>query len=126
MTGHLFYSQDKKWCYQISVIDYLQTYDRSKKMEVLAKRVFKNVNVKKLSAVPPDPYGARFIEFMKNSVFEKPMDRDSDNVLKRMISQAIFEQFRKINKLQLTAMGKKIMSQDHDKEETITNKENKN
>jgi len=70
----MFYSQDRKWLYQISVIDYLQTFDRGKKMEVLAKRVFKNVDPTRLSAVPSDPYGNRFVEFMKNSVFEKPLE----------------------------------------------------
>ena len=41
----------------------------SKKLEVVAKRVFKNADKKKLSAVSPDKYGQRFIQFMKNSVF---------------------------------------------------------
>lgn len=40
----LFMSNDQKWIYQISVIDYLQTFDRSKKNEVLAKKIFKNVD----------------------------------------------------------------------------------
>ena len=27
LTGNLYMSGDKKWCYQIGVIDYLQTYN---------------------------------------------------------------------------------------------------
>ena len=65
-----FYSADGKWCYQISIIDYLQTFDASKKREVLAKKLFKNADPKRLSATPPDPYGSRFIKFMKE-VFEQ-------------------------------------------------------
>ena len=41
-------------------------------MEVLAKRVFKKANPKKLSAVEPDFYAERFFDFMKNEVFETP------------------------------------------------------
>ena len=37
----------------------------------MAKRVFKNADPTKLSAVPPDPYGDRFVKFMKNFVFQK-------------------------------------------------------
>ena len=42
-----------------------------KSQEVMAKRVFKNADPTKLSAVPPDPYGDRFVKFMKNFVFQK-------------------------------------------------------
>ena len=50
----------------------MQAFDRGKKMEVIAKRVFKNADPKKLSAVEPDFYAERFIAFMKNEVFETP------------------------------------------------------
>ena len=65
------YSRDGKWCYQISIIDYLQTFDSGKKNEVLAKKIFKRADPTKLSAVPPDPYGNRFKSFMKNCVFKR-------------------------------------------------------
>ena len=68
----MFLSKDKKWAYQVSVIDYLQAFDRGKKMEVFAKRVFKNANPKNLSAVPPDDYASRYIKFVKQRVFEDP------------------------------------------------------
>lgn len=64
-----FFSPDGKWCYQFSIIDYLQTFDSGKKNEVLAKKLFKNADPSKLSAVPPDPYADRFSKFMKDTVF---------------------------------------------------------
>jgi hypothetical protein len=50
----------------------LQAFDIGKKMEVLAKRIFKNADPKKLSAVEPNFYALRFLAFMKNEVFETP------------------------------------------------------
>ena len=35
----------------------------------MAKKIFKNVDISKLSARPPDEYAHRFVQFMKNSVF---------------------------------------------------------
>ena len=69
-----YFSTDGKWCYQLSVIDYLQTFDQGKKNEVAAKRLFKNADPRKLSAVPSTPYGHRFYDFMKNSVFTPDQD----------------------------------------------------
>jgi hypothetical protein len=40
---------------------------------VLAKKLFKNVDTKKLSAVPSDPYGNRYLGFMKDYVIRKSM-----------------------------------------------------
>ena len=37
---------------------------------MLAKRLFKGVDIAKLSARPPDPYGARFMKFMRGTAFE--------------------------------------------------------
>lgn len=65
----VYYSKNGKWCYQLSIIDYLQTFDSGKKNEVRAKRLFKNADPAKLSAVPPDMYGPRFSKFMKQGVF---------------------------------------------------------
>ena len=66
----IFYSTDAEWSFQISIIDYLQTFDSAKKQEVMAKKLFKNVNLENLSAVPPDKYGDRFKRRMKQ-VFEQ-------------------------------------------------------
>ena len=80
-----FYSHDRKWCYQISVIDYLQTFDRGKKNEVLAKKYFKNADPMGLSARPSEPYGTRFMHFMKKSVFaNKYKDEEKDGLIKEL------------------------------------------
>lgn len=88
-----FFSNDGKWAYQISIIDYLQTFDFGKKQEVFAKKWFKNADPKKLSAVPPDPYGSRFVRFMKE-VFEQDkatvtqqQKLDIDNMKKELEQQ---------------------------------------
>jgi hypothetical protein len=39
-----YFSKDGKWCYQISIIDYLQTFDFGKKQEVMAKKLFKRAD----------------------------------------------------------------------------------
>lgn len=62
---------DKEWCYQISIIDYLQTFDKSKEREVFAKKYFKRADPTKISAVKPDPYAKRYLDFMNESVFQK-------------------------------------------------------
>ena len=36
----------------------------------MAKRLLKGVDIYKLSARPADPYGARFMKFMRDTVFE--------------------------------------------------------
>ena len=56
-------------------------------MEVLAKRIFKNADPKKLSAVPPDRYAERFINFMKDEVFETPQRNQDDNEIEKIIKQ---------------------------------------
>ena len=72
----VFYVLQNKYCFQISVIDYLQTFDRGKKNEVIAKKLLKNIDTKKLSAVPPDQYGPRFINFMNNVVFQNKFGQE--------------------------------------------------
>lgn len=103
-----YYSSDGKWCYQASIIDYLQAFDQSKKNEVLAKRLVKRVDTTKLSARPPDPYGARFMKFMRGTVFEldkaqqKEAQLDVDQIkeelvaeLKKRLAEMIREAFMK-------------------------------
>jgi hypothetical protein len=57
----------------------------------LAKKLFKRADPKKLSAVPPDPYGQRFIAFMKSSVFQrsqkflaKEREQEQEEILKQI------------------------------------------
>ena len=89
VTNPVYYSTCGKWCYQIAIIDYLQTFDRGKKQEVLAKKLFKNADSSKLSAVPPDPYGNRFIKFMKDFVFQFDAKTEKKNQMD--VTQAIKE-----------------------------------
>ena len=84
-----YYSKDGKWCYQISIIDYLQTFDKGKKSEVIAKKVLKRADTSKLSAQASDPYGKRFLNFVNEYVFEdhSRLDKKSEveNFRKSMI-----------------------------------------
>ena len=57
----------------------------------MAKKLFKRADTKKLSAVPPDPYGNRFIGFMRGSVFQrsqkfqgKERDQEQEEILKQI------------------------------------------
>lgn len=103
-----YFSSDGKWCYQASIIDYLQAFDRSKKNEVMAKRLVKRVDTTKLSARPPDPYGARFMKFMRGTAFEldkaqqkeaqldvEKMKEELVGQIKKMLAEMIRDAFMK-------------------------------
>lgn len=70
LSGNLFLSADKKWVYQIGVIDYLITYNFNKKTEVFFKTYIKQYDPKKVSVCHSSPYGNRYIKFMREQVFE--------------------------------------------------------
>ena len=55
--------------YHISIIDYLQTYDLSKKVERFYKLAFKGAHPQQLSSINPEKYAQRFAQFMQNQVF---------------------------------------------------------
>jgi hypothetical protein len=95
----------------VSVIDYLQTFDRGKKNEVIAKRLFKNADINKLSARPPDAYGLRFTKFVKDTVFQydkvtnksdhmdiEKMRLETEDHIKKEIARKIKELFMKSGK----------------------------
>ena len=54
----------KQKVFHISIIDYLQEWNLSKKSERLAKTVLMNKDGDKLSAIDPDRYAARFKQFI--------------------------------------------------------------
>ena len=63
-----------QFVYHISIIDYLQTYTLSKKVERWYKASvlkFKNtaLTARDISSVPPATFEKRFLKFMKNEVF---------------------------------------------------------
>lgn len=63
----MFLSSDYKYIYHISIIDYLQDYNWDKKSENLLKRIWRGHKAE-ISAVNPNHYARRFIEFMANEV----------------------------------------------------------
>ena len=58
-----------KYIYHICIIDYLQTFNLAKRGEIFLKTVFENAKANTLSAIDPDRYASRFIDFMKSKVF---------------------------------------------------------
>lgn len=62
--------------YHFSIIDYLQEWNMSKKMERLGKGILHRNIYNQLSAVPPNQYQARFQKFMSESVIKLPLDTD--------------------------------------------------
>ena len=62
-------SQDGKYIYHISIIDYLQMYDIGKKAETLTKVTLQGATYNDLSSVDHNSYGDRFEKFMKEEVF---------------------------------------------------------
>ena len=64
---HAFLSSNLQYIYHISIIDYLQDYNWDKKSENFAKTILKGRNAE-ISAVPPQRYAKRFIEFMESQV----------------------------------------------------------
>ena len=73
-AGNQIVSSCGQFVYHISIIDYLQTYTLSKKVERWYKASvlkFKNtaLTARDISSVPPATYEKRFLKFMKNEVF---------------------------------------------------------
>ena len=60
----------KQKVFHISIIDYLQEWNLSKKSERLAKTVLMNKDGEQLSAIDPDRYAARFRHFVDFNVFK--------------------------------------------------------
>ena len=58
-----------KFIYHICLIDYLQSFNLTKRGEIFYKTVFKQAKRSSLSAIDPDRYASRFVNFMKTKVF---------------------------------------------------------
>ena len=54
-----------------SIIDYLQTWNLNKKLERFSKTVFLNKDGQKLSAIEPNRYAQRFVNFMEDNLFNQ-------------------------------------------------------
>ena len=55
--------------FHISIIDYLQRWNLNKKMERFLKVAILVKNGAQLSAIEPQKYAKRFLNFMEQSVF---------------------------------------------------------
>lgn len=65
---HRYISTCGRYCYHISIIDYLTQFDFAKKIESFYKTTIKGANPRLVSAVNPDLYAERFIKFMTDEV----------------------------------------------------------
>ena len=65
-----FLSTCGKFKYHVSVIDYLQRYNLSKKLERTYKIFTTSARPEEISSTDCDRYAERFIKFMKNQVFK--------------------------------------------------------
>lgn len=66
-TRHKFLSKDCKYIYHLGIIDYLQDFNIEKKLEYYAKSSY-NKKDAEISAVHPDRYSVRFLNFMEDKV----------------------------------------------------------
>ena len=64
---HRFLSSDRSFIYHISIIDYLQFFNRDKKFENFAKTLISGTSAE-ISAVNPTRYKARYDKFMEEEV----------------------------------------------------------
>lgn len=90
---HTFHSIDCNYIYHVSIIDYLQDYNMDKIMENYAKGVILPSDKKGLiSAVPPDQYQPRFLNFMRKEVIIDSTEKISSQEKRRRMSTRSDEQ----------------------------------
>ena len=63
------FSNDLSKCYHIGVIDFLQNYNLTKKVERCFKQIIAEDKIKSVAAAPPQLYAKRFRDFIKENVF---------------------------------------------------------
>ena len=71
---HQFISADGKWIYHISIIDFLQMWDCSKKTEHFCKTWCLGKDNTKISAIAPNKDALRFLRFVRNYVIANRID----------------------------------------------------
>jgi len=79
-SRHMFLSSNLQYIYHLAIIDYLQDYNFDKKGENFVKKILRGRKAE-ISAVPPEPYSKRFIEFMEGQVIipdKKQVSNSSD------------------------------------------------
>ena len=78
--------------YHIGIIDFLQTWDFNKKCERFLKSKFTAPkNIYGISAINPNDYKTRFVDFLTSAVFKKSNHDDSSHPFGMLSS---FESFR--------------------------------
>ena len=75
---HRYYSTCGRYVYHISIIDYLCSFNFAKRFESFYKTVIKGAPAAKVSAVHPQMYGDRFIDFMRKQVI---VNEDQEQLL---------------------------------------------
>ena len=68
LNRHRFYSTCGRYVYHIAIIDYLTEFNLTKKFESLYKVNIKNNKAEHVSAVNPNLYASRFVNFMSKEV----------------------------------------------------------
>ena len=69
---HKFYSSCGRFIYHVSIIDYLTNFNFNKQVESqykILRKTLQRQDAKGISAVHPNPYQARFLDFMSKEVF---------------------------------------------------------
>ena len=69
-SSYQFASKCQKFIYHICLIDYLQTYNLKKKMEVVYKSKVKHAKTEEISSMNPRSYQERFYKFVRTQVFK--------------------------------------------------------
>lgn len=72
---NVFYSCDNRLIYHVGIIDYLQTWNMSKKQEQFFKTSLLCWPKDKLSAVEPILYQKRWLNFMKSQILLKTNEK---------------------------------------------------
>jgi len=80
---HRFHSACGRYIYHIGIIDYLTEWGLPKKIEAFYKVTIMSNKEELISAVNPDLYARRFIEFMKQEVIlnEQELQLDESIIL---------------------------------------------
>lgn len=76
--GNKIMSCDGQYIYHISIIDFLQKYTCSKRMERCYKRTFMSANGAELSSIGVKPYKQRFMKFMRDKIFNFDFNHNID------------------------------------------------
>ena len=102
LSRNQFVSQDMLKLYHIGIIDYLQEFSRKKKVENFTKTIFKSKSgSRKISCVPPQLYGERFVEFMIKEVFDAQKTYDfgllRQSSVEHMKNIFIYHMYRQLN-----------------------------